>query len=139
VWRALPAAWNESIARLLNLVEEEGRWPKEWLEAYVAMIPKASGGSRPQDQRPITVLEIIYRIWSKGVVQEWSPTLQGQLLGQAAFGFRSQSGCLHAAQVLADLIEVRRSEKLELWLASFDVAKCFDSLPWWESSGPYWQ
>ena len=95
------------------------------------MIPKASGGSRPQDQRPITVLEVLYRIWAKGVVQEWSPTLQGQLLGQAAFGFRSQSGGLHAAQVLTDLIALQKLERREICLASFDVAKCFDSLPWW--------
>lgn len=38
---------------------------------------------------------------------------------------------MHAAQLLADLIQLRKSEKGELWFASFDVAKCFDSLPWW--------
>lgn len=131
VWRALPPAWSEAVARLLNLVEEQGRWPREWLQAYVAMIPKASGGSRPQDQRPVTVLEVLYRLWAKGVVQEWAPVLQSELLGQAAFGFRAQSGTLYAAQVLADIIRLHQGRKAELWLASFDLAKCFDSLPWW--------
>ena len=66
VWRSLPDAWMSAVARLLSMVELEGRWPAEWLDAYVAMIPKASGGSRPGDQRPITVLEVLYRLWSKG-------------------------------------------------------------------------
>ena len=68
VWRSLPSPWHDAVARLLALVEAAGRWPAEWLQAYVAMIPKASGGSRPRDQRPITVLEVMYRIWSKGTV-----------------------------------------------------------------------
>ena len=57
-----------AVARFLTLVETSGTWPTEWLDAYVVMIPKAAEGSRPQDQRPITVLEVMYRVWSKGVV-----------------------------------------------------------------------
>ena len=131
VWRSLPSPWPEAVARLLNLVEAERRWPSAWLEAYVSMIPKASGGSRPQDQRPITVLEVLYRLWAKGIVTEWGPTLQASLLSDAAFGFRSGRGTLHAAQVVADLLAEQRARRHELWLASFDLKKCFDSLPWW--------
>ena len=50
------------------MVEAAGTWPKMWLQAYVVMVPKASGGVRPQDQRPITILPVLYRLWSKGVV-----------------------------------------------------------------------
>lgn len=131
VWRSLPSPWPEAVARLLTLVEAEGRWPAEWVEAYVAMVPKASGGSRPQDQRPITVLEIIYRLWAKGVVLQWRSTVQHAFLSDAAFGFRSGRGTLHAAQLVADIIALSRVRGSELWLVSFDLAKCFDSLPWW--------
>ena len=131
VWRALPDLWMTAVARLLTLVEAAGVWPTEWLDAYVAMIPKSSGGTRPRDQRPITVLEVVYRIWSKGVVLEWSPTLQHEFLGQSAMGFRAQSGTLHVAQLLSDLIILQRKRRAQLWLASFDIEKCFDSLPWW--------
>ena len=131
VWRALPSPWPEAVARLLNLVEAERRWPSVWLDAYVAMIPKAAGGPRPQDQRPITVLEVLYRLWAKGVVLEWGPTLQNALLSDTAFGFRSGRGTLHAAQVVQDVLRLQRQQRAELWLASFDLAKCFDSLPWW--------
>ena len=56
------------------------------------MIPKANGGSRPADQRPITVLDVPYRVWAKGIVLEWLQVLQRQYLGDAALGFRAQSG-----------------------------------------------
>ena len=81
VWKSLPADILGRVSDLLTLVEREGHWPVELLSAYVAMIPKASGGSRPQDQRPITVLDVLYRLWAKGIIQGWAPVLQGIYLG----------------------------------------------------------
>ena len=121
----------QAVARLFSLAEEAGRWPTDWSEAYVTMIPKASGGSRPRDQRPITVLEVLYRIWSKGVVLGWSRTLQRDFLGQSAMGFRAQSGAVHLVQLLSDIVELQRKRRRPLWLASFDIEKCYDMLPWW--------
>ena len=135
VWKSLPEACMGAIGRLFSLIEEAGCWPAEWLGAYVAMIPKASGGSRPQDQRPITVLEVLYRVWSKGLIQAWSTTVHGALLGPTTMGFRAQAGTLHVAQLLSDLMALQAQRGQELWLASFDIVKCFDSLPWWAVFG----
>ena len=123
------------MARLLSLVEEAGSWPPQWTTAYVTMIPKSSGGIRPCDQRPITVLDIMYRVWAKGIVMEWSPVFNNSLLGPAAMGFRRDLSTLHLAQLLNDVICHRRQQNKEPWLASFDIQKCFDSLPWWALFG----
>jgi len=85
----MPSWWFAAVARLLSLVEQQRRWPPEWLHAYVAMVPKSSGGVRPQDQRPITALELVYRVWAKGTIVSWSPTLEQFVLSDAAFGFGS--------------------------------------------------
>ena len=135
VWKTLPEAFLKRVADLLHLIEAEGVWPRELLQAYVAMIPKPSGGPRPQDQRPITVLDVVYRIWAKGVTLTWAPVLHGQYLGPSAFGFRAQAGPIHVAQLLTDVIELQRRRRLPLWLISFDVEKCFPSLPWWAVFG----
>ena len=135
VWKSLPEAWHAALARLFHLVEAEGQWPSAWTTAYVTMIPKARGRSRPADQRPITVLDLLYRVWAKGVVQEWTPVLQGTYLGDAAMGFRAQSGTLHAVQLLQDLIALQAQRGAELWLASFGIKKCYDVLPWWALFG----
>ena len=99
------------------------------------MIPKATGGTRPRDQRPITVLEVFYRVWSKGIILEWAPVLRRELLGPWAMGFRAGSGTLYLAQLISDIIHLQRRRGAELWLASFDVEKAFDSLPWWAVFG----
>jgi hypothetical protein len=130
IWKSLPESWLAAVARLLGLVEAERCWPEQWVQAYVAMIPKASGGSRPQDQRPITVLSLLYRIWSKGIVLSWTRVLQNSYLGQAAMGFRAASGTLHVAQLISDIMSLQRRRRGTLWLASFDIEKCYDSLPW---------
>jgi len=65
----------------------------------------------------------------------WSPTLQGAYLGSAAMGFRAQTGPLHLAQLLTDLMVLQQRRGQQLWLASFDVEKCFPSLPWWAVFG----
>ena len=135
VWKALPPAWTAAIARLLDLIEVAGSWPEEWLDAYIVMIPKAAGGSRPQDQRPITVLPMIYRLWAKGVTLEWQAVMQQRYLGPAAMGFRAQAGTLHVAQLLSDVIGLCRDRGTELWLVSFDIKKCYDSVPWWALFG----
>ena len=135
IWKVLPQCWSMAVARILLMVESEGIWPAEWTSAYVAMIPKSSGGSRPQDQRPITVLDLLYRIWAKGVVLSWQSTLQTFFLGPAAMGFRAGAGTLHVAQLLSDIISLQRQRRQELWLASFDIQKCFDTLPWWAVFG----
>ncbi len=88
-----------AVARMLNMVEETGSWPTEWLDTYVSMLPKSTGGTRPRDQRPITVLDVVYRIWSKGIVMVLSPVLQRDFLGQAAMGFCAQSGTSRSASI----------------------------------------
>ena len=97
----------------------------------MTMIPKAAGGSRPRDQRPINVLEVLYRIWSKGIILSWRSTLETQFLGSAAMGFRAQSGAIHLVQLLSDVIVMQHRRGASLWLASFDIEKCYDMLPWW--------
>ena len=131
LWKSLPDGFLKRVADLLTLIEKDGSWPHVLLSAYVAMIPKASGGTRPQDQRPITVLDVVYRIWAKGVTMSWAPVLHGEYLGKAAMGFRAQAGTLHVAQLLSDLILLQKRRKKPLWLVSFDVKHCFPSLPWW--------
>ena len=39
-------------------------WPEELLTAFIALIPKLDGDARPQSQRPITLLPVLYRLRS---------------------------------------------------------------------------
>ena len=84
----------EPLARLLNLIEETGEWPRDMYKAYVALIPKdgVEADAGPTDFRPITVLSAIYRLWSRlrmrqsmGWQEEWAPPkLYGCRKGRSA-------------------------------------------------------
>ena len=72
-WRDLKVllvAWYDGLARILTKVEEIGVWPGGLLDAKIAMIPKADGDATPLGQRPLSVLQVVCRIWaSAGMVQ----------------------------------------------------------------------
>ena len=136
LWQALPQEVLARLAALLAMVEDTGVWPQELLQGYVALIPKSSGGgSRPQDQRPIAVLDVLYRLWAKGVTLSWAPVLQGSYLGDSVLGFRAQASTRHVAQLLSDLIGLQKRRQRPLWLVTFDLEKCFATLPWWAVFG----
>ena len=130
VWQTLPDTWHAAVARMLQQIQDTGDWPENVLDAYVALIPKGQG-NEIKSQRPITVLELVFRIFAKGVVQTWRNILMSDYLGEQAMGFRSHTGARHLAQFLSDIVASRTSEGKEVWFAKFDIVKCYDSIPWW--------
>ena len=59
----------------------------------------------------------------------------GGVVGRAAMGFRPGQGTLHVAQALVDAMALQQQAGQHLWLASFDIAKCYDSMAWWAAMG----
>ena len=54
--KAFPVTWSNVLADVLNLVEETGRWPDDFLFAYIVIIPTSEGDATPLGQRPLSVL-----------------------------------------------------------------------------------
>ena len=87
------------------------------------------------------MLDVLYPVGAKGVILEWQETLHSRYLGAAAAGFRPGSGTLHVAQLLTELMVLQRRRKRvasrvargrvrNIILMSFDIEKCFPTLPW---------
>ena len=91
VWKTLPSLCYASVAKLFQQIHETGEWPENLLDAYVVLIPKGQGNEM-KSQRPITVLQILFRIFAKGIVRTWRETLMGTYLGEQAMGFRTGTG-----------------------------------------------
>ena len=49
----------------------------------------------------------------------------------AMFGFRPGQGTRQVGQLLGDLLVLCRRRRQSLWVASFDLKKCYDMVPWW--------
>ena len=131
VWKCMPEVWFEWVAILLNKVEDTGECTEDCSLAYVTVIPKGETGDKPSDYRPITVLDVVYRLWAKGVVEDWKGTLRDTLLSPTAMGFRSGHGTTHLSQFIQDAMRYQNRQRKHLWLVSFDIAKCYDTIPWW--------
>ena len=60
---ALPDAFLDQLACILNLVEETGAWPQALLEGVISPIHKGEG-SVSTKFRPIGIMSVVYRAWA---------------------------------------------------------------------------
>ena len=127
--RMLPATAWDALADVLTAVENEGKWPKQLLTSAITYIEKAQGGSTPQDFRPLTVTPVIYRIWAKLRCRQMSPW-QAEWLQPCQHGFAQERSVDTAGTYLSSWTEVARAQGDPVYMANFDIAKAFDSVPW---------
>ena len=59
----LPDSLLNMVAGLLAIVESTGKWPRILARGYVSLIPKGEG-MLPMQQRPLSVLSQLYRVWA---------------------------------------------------------------------------
>ena len=55
---------DEDMWELYNLIEDGAPWPLALTEGVVALVPKKATAGGPLDQRPVTLTNLGYRLWS---------------------------------------------------------------------------
>ena len=60
----LPDSLLNMLADLLAIVEATGKWPRILARGYVSLIAKGEG-MLPMQQRPLSVLSQLYRVWTR--------------------------------------------------------------------------
>ena len=126
--RLLPVGARGRLCKFYECAEQFGRWPQQLLNGSVSLLAKTDS---PQDAlgfRPITVLSLMYRLWSsfhaKSILSSFDVTLPDLLFG-------SRPG-RHAGQVWSELcwlIEVSHIEGVPLSGVQADLQKAFNCLP----------
>ena len=89
--KALPRQAYDDLAAVLGQIEKEGQWPPGLLGAIVTLLPK-KGDPGPLDQRPISLLPMVYRLWAAArgaILKDWfeekgHPAAWGQGKGRGA-------------------------------------------------------
>ena len=74
-WLDLPEGAHETIAALLEQIEDKLAWPTPMLENLVALLYKSE-----QSDRPITLTQGLYRLWGRvrrSQVGHWSRARAG--------------------------------------------------------------
>ena len=82
----------------------------------------------PMQQRPLSVLSQIYRVWA-GIGLEECMVWQELWIHPHAYGFRKKRGATDAAAFISMLIELHKLMKTVLHGFGLDYIKCFDLIP----------
>eukprot|EP00435_Cladocopium_sp_Y103_P054469 s515_g17.t1 len=109
--------------------EKDTKWPKKLTLARVTMLAKPGEDChRPLSVRPITILSVIYRLWSRyrslQVIQHLGSSVPPQIGGIAA---RLSADCLTA--YVCDLLEEAHDHGFHRCGLVLDLKKCFNLIP----------
>ncbi len=111
-----------------NLVMLRGKAPEFLTKGRTIFICKKAGGStNPTDYRPITVASVVIRQFHKilakriQIAHKWDERQRA---------FLPMDGCAENLTVLNALLQTARTRLKELHLASIDISKAFDSIPY---------
>ncbi|CAE7565538.1 unnamed protein product [Symbiodinium natans] len=110
---------------LYNKVLSTGYVEQSWKNTVFTMLPKAGDKSLVQNWRPIAVLKITYKIFSKLLLGRLAPLME-PTLSPDQMGFRPCTGVEHALVVLDSMLGKCAEWGCALWCASLDLRKAFD-------------
>ena len=67
----MPQPFQIALTSLFNLFVETARWPRPLTKATVAMLSKQDGAFAIEHTRPITIMSMIYRVWSRVIARKY--------------------------------------------------------------------
>eukprot|EP00973_Karenia_brevis_P015579 2132245-Karenia_brevis.AAC.1 len=117
----------EFIAGLFTRVfEQKENHPNSWDHSLVSVLFKKGDPQWPGNYRPITLLSILYKVFSRILRARIQPILdKSQSVDQA--GFRSGFSCDDHLLALTNLLEKCSEFKRPVWLCMLDFEKAFDT------------
>jgi hypothetical protein len=128
------AAWNwigDDITKLVQNFYHNGYLPQQLNETSIALIPKKLHCSTPQDFRPISLCNVIYKIIAKSLANRMKPHLPNRIIDaqQAFIEGRRISNNVIVAQEITHSFSLS-SWKHQAFMIKIDLAKAFDRIEW---------
>ena len=120
-------SFKEALLGFLNQILIDGRFDESWHTTILQMLPKDGDLGELSNWRPIALLPIFYKVFSKLVYNRISIQLfQYQSWDQHGFtpGIRIEDALLCAEVVL----EYHEEFTLPIWMLSMDMRKAFDMI-----------
>ncbi|MFN9905713.1 MAG: RNA-directed DNA polymerase, partial [bacterium] len=91
----------------------------------VCYIPKKPNPTTPSDYRPLSMLEVLYKIPSRILARRLNRVLP-TIIGPHQHGFMAQKGIQEPSILATHLIQEANYNNKSLQLISFDIEKAFD-------------
>ena len=99
--------------------------PAEWKVARLSVIFKKGDASEPRNDRPISIIPVMAKLYSIVLYTRMRDSLDA-LLTEEQYGFRRGRGCDDVNHILRMVVEKANEWGEELWMATLDVEKAFD-------------
>lgn len=121
------------MVKLFNLCIRARDIPADWLADSVYIIHKGGDTATLSNYRPITLLDTIYKIFSRVITTRLALALEDTLaLSQSQKGFRKGKSIPHHHQTFFQVLSDRNSRiGRNLHCLYIDVVKAFDSARHW--------
>ena len=101
--------------------------PSSWKKSKIAVLCKSGDAKLPGNYRPITLLPILYELFTKLLLARVKDVLErAQTVDQA--GFRASFSCEDHLFTITLLAEIMFEYRSPLWVCAIDFVKVFDSV-----------
>ena len=110
--KCMPHPFQIALTSLFNLFIEQAQWPLALTNATVAMLSKQDGVFQIEQTRPITILSMVYRVWSRVIAYKFLYHVK-DLLPEAIQGNRPGSAAKWVASYVQCQVEVALYQGLE--------------------------
>ena len=117
----------DKLTILYTLCLKRKMIPKAWNNATIIMIFKKGDKLDPKNYRPISLLSVLYKLFTKIITNRLTRQLDDQQPKEQA-GFRSGYGTIDHIHTVNQLIEKSEEFQKPLCMAFIDYKKAFDSL-----------
>ena len=123
----LPYPFVVALTSLFNLFVEQSEWPTVLTLATVAMLSKHDGTFDVSQTRPITILSMVYRVWSRVVASKYIRHVH-LLLPSSIQGNRPGASSKWVASYIQTQVELALMQGLEYSVVSLDLTKAYNLL-----------
>ena len=115
------------LANLFTKCVREGKIPKAWKNAIIILIHKKGDTKDLKNYRPISLLSVIYKLFTKVITNRITETLDSNQPREQA-GFRSGFSTTDHIHAVNQIIEKTNEYTKPLAIAFIDYEKAFDSV-----------
>ena len=117
------------LLQFCNMVWESRQIPDDWHLARVACLFKKGDPACPDNYRPISLLQVGYKLFSGMVLRRLQCAGVEEKIWKTQFGFRSGCGTRDAVFIARRMIEqCHRNKNQSMVFLALDWAKAFDSI-----------
>lgn len=117
------------LTEILNRGIEREAFTDDLVKGHIVLLPKKLDQTLLTNKRPITLLNVAYKVGAKALQQRLTPMLQ-RLITPQQFTFLPGRNIHHSLLLMGEMLQQAADSGEEFFLLKLDVVKAFDKLEW---------